>query len=126
MKLEQMRELLSFNTWADRRVMEAVSALPPEQFTKDLHSSFPSVRDPLVHIAGVEWVWLERAQGRSPERIPDTQAIPDSGALRTYWVDVWDRWQEYSKKLMREDLDEFVAYKTFSFGPGRDPRWQML
>jgi len=126
MKLEQMRELLTFNTWADRRVMEAVSALTPEQFTKDLHSSFPSVRDTLVHIAGVEWVWLERAHGRSPERIPDTQAITDIGTLRAYWDDVANKWQEYRKKLTQEDLDEFVAYKTFSFGPGRDPRWQML
>jgi uncharacterized damage-inducible protein DinB len=126
MKPEQMRELLTFNTWADRRMIEAVSALTPEQFTKDLHSSFPSVRDTLVHIAGVEWVWLERAWGRSPERIPDTQAIQDIGALRTYWDDVANKWQEYGKKLTQEDLDELVAYKTFSFGPGRDPRWQML
>jgi uncharacterized damage-inducible protein DinB len=126
MKPEQMRELLTFNRWADQRLLEAVSALTPDQFTKNLHSSFPSVRDTLVHIAGVEWVWLERAQSRSPERIPDTQAIPDIGALRAYWNDVWDKWQEYSKKLTQEQLDEFVAYKTFSFGPGRDPRWQML
>jgi len=126
MKPEQMRELLAFNTWADRRVMEAVSALTPEQFTQDLHSSFSSVRDTLAHIAVVEWVWLERSQGRSPERMPETQAIADIGTLRTYWDDVGNKWQEYGKKLTQEHLDEFVAYKTFSFGPGRDPRWQML
>jgi uncharacterized damage-inducible protein DinB len=126
MKPEQMRELLTFNTWADRRMMETVSALTPEEFTQDLHSSFPTVRDTLVHIAGVEWVWLERAQGRSPERIPDTQSIPDIGTLRTYWDDVGNEWHEYAKKLTQEHLDEFVAYKTFSFGPGRDARWQML
>jgi len=62
MKPEQMRELLTFNQWADRRMMEAVSALTPEQFSRDLHSSFPSVRDTLAHIATVEWVWLERAR----------------------------------------------------------------
>src|SRR5271167_1752461 len=99
MNPEQMRELLTFNTWADRRLMEAVSALTPEQFTRDLHSSFPSVRDTLAHIAAVEWVWLERAQGRSPERIPDNQAIRDIGTLRRYWDDVANKWQEYGKRL---------------------------
>lgn len=126
MKPEAMRELLAFNQWANQRILEAVSGLTPEQFAKDLQSSFPSVRDTLVHVAGVEWVWLERAQGRSPDRIPDSQAIKDFGALRTFWEDVWNKSQEFSQRLTQEYLDEFVAYKTFSFGPGHDPRWQML
>ena len=71
MKPEEMVALYEYNAWADRRALQAASALTREQFTKQLGSSFSSVRDTLSHIYGVEWLWLERFQGRSPSAIPD-------------------------------------------------------
>ena len=68
---EEMKVLYDYNAWANRREMEAASALTTEQFTKPLGSSFSSVRDTLAHIFGAEWVWLERFQGRSPSSLPD-------------------------------------------------------
>jgi len=50
--------LYKYDRWANNRVLQAVSALSPEQFTHDLGGSFRSVRDTLVHIIGGEWGWL--------------------------------------------------------------------
>ena len=66
MKPEEMVALYEYNAWADRRALQAASALTREQFTKQLGSSFSSVRDTLSHIYGVEWLWLERFQCREP------------------------------------------------------------
>jgi uncharacterized damage-inducible protein DinB len=126
MKPEEMRELLAFNTWANQKIFGAVAALSAEQLTKDLGSSFPSVQTTLRHIAGVEWVWLERAQGRSPDKMPEAEQIPDLKTLQVRWAEVWNKWQEYGGNLTQELLDEIVDYRTFSFGPGQNPRWQML
>jgi uncharacterized damage-inducible protein DinB len=126
MKPAEMRELLAFNTWANHRVLTAVEALTTEQFTAPLGSSFSSVRDTLGHICGVEWVWLERLEGRSPATIPEAKEYPHVAALRVRWAETEKRWLEYVSRLDQSELDEEVDYQTLSFGASRDPRWQMM
>jgi uncharacterized damage-inducible protein DinB len=126
MKPAQMRELFAFNAWANHRIIEAVGALTPEQFTKPMGSSFSSVRDTLVHIWAVEWVWLERLEGRSPTSFPDAKDFPDQASMRGRWAEIEKRWLEYVSGLDENELQEEVDYKTLSFGPSRSPRWQMM
>jgi len=126
MKPAEMRELFAFNAWANHRILGAVEALTAEQFTKSLGSSFSSVRDTLVHIWAVEWVWLERLQGRSPALFPDAKEFVDLASLRPRWAEVEKRWLEYVSRLDEIELEEEVDYQTLSFGPSRNPRWQMM
>jgi len=65
MNLEDFCLLYEYNSWANRRSLDACSTLTDEQFTRDIGSSFRSVRDTLSHICEVEWLWLERWHGRS-------------------------------------------------------------
>ena len=122
----EMRELFAFNAWANHRVRGAVEALTIEQFTKPLGASFGSVRDTLAHICGVEWLWLERLQGRSPGSLPETKQYADLASLRAIWTDTEKHWLEYVSRLDQSELDEQVDYKTLSFGASRDPRWQIM
>jgi uncharacterized damage-inducible protein DinB len=126
MKPEEIALLTEFNAWANRRVLAAVEVLTPEQFTRDLGSSYKSVRDTLAHILGVEWVWLERLQGRSPEAIPAATEYADVKVLRTRWAEVEKSFREYTEELTKAELDEELGYQTFNFGPGKNPRWQMI
>ena len=126
MKPAEMRSLFAFNAWANHRVLAAVEALTAEQFTKPLGSSFGSVRDTLAHICGVEWVWLERMEGRSPTSIPKPEEYPNVATLRAFWTGIEKHWLEYVSRLDQTELDEEVDYKTLSFGAARDPRWQMM
>jgi uncharacterized damage-inducible protein DinB len=43
--LPALQGLYRYNTWANGRVFDAASSLGPDEFTKDLGSSYPSVRD---------------------------------------------------------------------------------
>ena len=126
MKPAEMRDLFAFNAWANHRVLTAVEALTSQEFTKPLGSSFSSVRDTLAHICGVEWVWLERMEGRSPAAIPEAQECPDVASLQARWAGIEKHWLEYVSRLDQAELDEEVDYKTLSFGASRDPRWQMM
>ncbi len=126
MKPEEIVALTEFNAWANHRVLDAVAALTPEQFTRELGSSHSSVRDTLAHIVGVEWVWLERLQGRAPEAIPAAKEYGDAHALRARWAEVENSFREYMEELTKAELDEVVEYKTLSFGPARNARWQMI
>ncbi len=126
MKPAEMRELFAFNAWANHRILGAAEALTAQQFTKALGSSFSSVRDTLAHIWAVEWVWLERLQGRSPASFPDAKDFVDLASLRPRWAEVEKRWLEYVSRLDDIELEEEVDYRTLSFGLSRSPRWQMI
>ena len=52
MTRDDIQLLYEYDRWANNRVFQAVSTLNAEEFTRNLGSSFPSVRDTLVHIVG--------------------------------------------------------------------------
>ena len=123
---EEICLLYDYNAWADRRSLDAASALTKEQFTKPMGSSFSSVRDTLAHICGAEWVWLERFQGRSPASLPDVAQYPDAASLREYWTELEGRLLNFVGNLTQEDLNRVLEYKTLKYGVYRNPLWQSM
>lgn len=126
MKPDEMAVLYEFNAWADRRVLEAATALSKEEFVKPLGSSFSSVRDTLSHILGVEWLWLERFQGRSPSALPDIQQFAEIEPLKARWAEFEPTLLNFARSLSQDDLDRVMEYKTMKFGVYRNPLWQSM
>ncbi len=126
MKPEEMLALYEYNAWADRRALQAASALTPEQFTKQLGSSFFSVRDTLAHIYGVEWLWLERFQGRSPSAIPDDPEFADVAKLQASWAAFEPTLLNFVRGLTQQRLNDVMEYKTMKYGVYRNPLSQSM
>jgi uncharacterized damage-inducible protein DinB len=126
MNPQEMATLYEYNAWANRRMLEALSPLGKEQFTKPLGSSFSSLRDTAAHIYGVEWLWLERFQGRSPSAIPDDPEFADVAKLKASWLEFGPRLLNFARGLTQEDLDRVMEYKTMKFGVYRNPLWQSM
>ena len=63
MNLSELETLAEFHYWATRLVLDAVEPLTPEQFTRDLGNSFPSVRDTVAHLYGADLIWWSRWEG---------------------------------------------------------------
>lgn len=126
MKPDEMTLLYDYNAWADRRVLQAASALSSEQFTRQLGSSFSSVRDTLAHIYGAEWIWLERFQGRSPAALPDEKQFAEIETLKARWAELEAALLGFVRGLTQEDLNRVMEYKTLKFGVYRNPLWQSM
>jgi uncharacterized damage-inducible protein DinB len=122
----EMVALYEYNAWANRREMDAAAALTNEQFTKQLGSSFSSVRDTLAHIFGAEWIWLERFQGRSPGALPDVTRFADVASLRAAWLEHEEQLLKFVRGLKQEDLHRVMEYKTLKFGTYSNPLWQSM
>jgi len=123
---EDVRLLFDYNAWANQRSLDAAAQLSDEQFNKPLGSSFPSVRDTLVHICSGEWVWLERCNGRTPAAFPDLSSIQTSSTLREHWTPQATQLLEFIQGITQDDLDRAMEYKTFNFGVYKNPMWQSL
>ena len=124
--LELLRLLFQYNQWADRRMVEACSALTNEQFTRDLGSSFRSVRDTLVHLYGAEWVWNERIEGRSPASLVAGTGFPDLASVRAKLEEMDNFYIEYVTRLTPQDLERVIHYKSFAGDEFSNPLWQTL
>jgi len=123
---EEIRALYDYNAWANHRALDAAAKLSQEQFTRQLGSSFSSVRDTLMHICGAEWVWHERFEGRSPGSIPDLSSIQTVDALRAHWSAQEAPLLAFVRGLTQADLDRVIEYKTINFGVYKNPLWQSM
>jgi uncharacterized damage-inducible protein DinB len=126
MNTEDIRLLYDYNSWANHRILEACRPLTPEQFTRALGSSFPSVHATLVHIGEAEWLWLERWHGRSAGGLRPASDFPDFESVQRRWTEVERNLIDYVASLRAEDLARIVHHKTTQGVPQAAPHWQML
>jgi uncharacterized damage-inducible protein DinB len=122
----EMTLLYEFNDWANKRSLQAASALTIEQFTKPLGNSFSSIRDTFVHMYGAENIWLQRFKGSSPSAFPDGSQLTDIASLEAKWTPAAADLLHFVSALTQQDLDRVIEYKTMNFGVYSNPMWQSL
>jgi uncharacterized damage-inducible protein DinB len=115
--LGDLTRLFAYNRWATQRILDAADALAPEELTREIESSFPSVRATLVHAMGAEWVWLERWRGRAPTALPDGQGLDSVEALRARWEQLWREQQDFLAALPEGDVARTVSYRLMNGDP---------
>jgi uncharacterized damage-inducible protein DinB len=115
MDVADFRTLYDYNSWANRRVLEACAPLSAEQFTHNNGSSFPSVRDTLAHICGAEWIWLERWNGRVPTGgIPAASDYPDFETLEHRWTEIERDLLGFIASLKSDDVNRVVQFTSLA------------
>jgi uncharacterized damage-inducible protein DinB len=106
-----IRELYRYNEWANARIFGVVArTTTPEQFAKDLGSSFPSLRDTLTHIVWGEWLWLQRWKGISPQRESKPLEFPGVEFLRERWQHVAAEQRDFLDSVTADDLTSVVRH----------------
>jgi uncharacterized damage-inducible protein DinB len=124
MTLQDVQTLCAFNRWANQRIIDACRALTSEQFTRDLGSSFPSVRDTMVHIMLAEWIWLERCHGGSPAKFQPGSDFPTLDAVSAHWESIDLR--GYAASLSGNDIERIVHFRRLDSSAHALVLWQIL
>ncbi|HVB07850.1 MAG TPA: DinB family protein [Candidatus Acidoferrales bacterium] len=125
MTLEDVHLLYDYNSWANRRALDACATLSTDQLTRKLGSSYPSVRDTLAHIMFVEWLWLERWSGRSPSGFPPEDFL-DLASVRSRWQKIESDLLKFVRALSAANLERVVTYRNTKGNSFSDRMWQML
>jgi uncharacterized damage-inducible protein DinB len=120
------RTLIDYHYWARDRVLDAAALLSPEHLTKDLGSSFKSVRDTLAHTYSAEWAWYARWHGTSPTAMLPFDQFPDVATLRRKWTDHESLMRAFVGEMDDAGLSRVYEYKTLAGQPGSSMLWQML
>jgi uncharacterized damage-inducible protein DinB len=125
MTADYIRVLLDYNYWARDRALASAEPLSPEEVSRAMGSSFPSVLDTLVHIYSAEWIWYRRWQGESSAR-PDATRLVSVAALRAAWLPLEQQIRSFVDGLGPAGLSRIVDYKTLGGQPSASPYWQMI
>ena len=126
MDFRELQALLDYHYWGRDRVLDAADALTPDQFTKDLANSFPSIRDTLVHIYSADCVWCSRWEGAPLAGMLDASAFPDLATLRSAWDAHELRMRTFLNGLGEEGVGRVMEYRGFNGQPQAQPFGQML
>ena len=121
---EDAGQLFRYHRWANGTVLKAVTALTPEQFSRRIGGSFPSVRETLVHMMGAEWIWLRRWKGESPKALLSAAEFPDLDSVKAKWREVEAEQMDFVNQLTDASLKAPLKYVnlkgvTFQYPLGR-------
>jgi uncharacterized damage-inducible protein DinB len=118
--------LLEYHYWARDRMLDAIDTLSVEQYTRDLGSSFKSVRDTVIHTYSAEWNWYSRWTGSSPTAMLDPKTFPDRWSVRRAWTDQEVKVRSFVGGLGQHGLDRTLEYKLLNGEPAQSVFWHML
>lgn len=131
MNREDIQLLYEYDRWANNRVLQAASALTPEQFMRDLGGAFRSLRDTLVHIIAGECVWVMywKDPPRSPELLADLkkrqaaqfdpEGFPNVVAVKAKWAEVEAEQAEFVRSVSDESLKVLLPFRGTELSLGR-------
>ena len=118
--------LVDYNYWARDRLLEAVAALTPEEFTRPLGNSFSSIRDTIAHICDGESIWLRRWRGERPLGYQTADRMPDLAAARKEWASLEREMREMAQMLGPEGVERMIEYEDFRGAARSEVFWQTL
>jgi uncharacterized damage-inducible protein DinB len=122
MNLSDTRHLFDYTEWANGLALDAAARLSDEDLRRDVQISHGSIFGTLLHMAGAEWIWLERWHGHSPAgkdawSLWRTESCPDLATLNHCWRDVVDRRARYISELDEPRLAVELPFKLLSGDP---------
>jgi uncharacterized damage-inducible protein DinB len=126
MDFQDLQTLLEYHYWARDRLLDAADALTPEQLTRDLENSFPSIRDTLVHLYGADWIWCSRWEGESPQAMPEPNGYADVPSIRRAWREQEERVRAVLRRLGDQGIARPMEYQTVNGRRQAQVFWQQL
>jgi uncharacterized damage-inducible protein DinB len=119
MNVSEIQHLYAYTEWANALVLDAAEKLSAEQLLQDVHISHNSILGTLSHMAGAEWIWLERWHGISPVGSEawaqwTVEQCRDLLQLRAKWQPVIHKRHAYLEGLKDPDLPKKLSFKRLN------------
>jgi uncharacterized damage-inducible protein DinB len=142
MNLDDIRNLYAYNLWANRRMFSVMEKLSAEKLAAPVQSSFPSIRESVVHILGAEWLWLKRWTGIFPRAtgpygastIPNLlseygvpgETLSTLQGMRSFSEEIHQQRQEFIGTLDEERLHAPLSFNDMSGNRYSDPLVKLM
>lgn len=115
MSTANIAQLIDYNYWANKRILEQSAKLSIEQFGAPQAAGFSpgTFHMTLVHTMRAEWLLRERLQhGQSPTTLFKPDDFPTLDAIVARWQDEERQMRAYVGGLTDADLAKVLRFKT--------------
>ena len=126
MNLQDLQTMLDYHYWARDRMLDALEPLSPEDYNRNLGSSFTSIRETATHVYAAEWAWYMRWRGESPTALLPADRFADLGELRRAWTELEAKVRAFVEGLGDGGVSRILEYRLLSGHSGASPVWQMV
>lgn len=126
MDIATIQNLFEYNAWANQRTLEGCATLSSEQLLQPMGGSFGSLRNTLAHIMDVEWLYLERWQGRAPAAFPKAENYPTLADITERWQTVDSDMDRFVKALTPAALQEIIEFRNTRGKLFHHPLWETM
>jgi len=114
MNLSDIRHLFDYTEWANGLALSAAVQLADDDLRRDFKISHSSIFGTLLHMAGAEWIWLERWHGTSPGKEAwsfwTADSCSDLATLQQRWSEVVDRRAGFIRELDEVRLSAQLSF----------------
>lgn len=109
---EYLLNLTRYNIWANQTLTGFIEEATESICTLEQKSSFPSIRETLLHLKNAQIIWLNRLQGESAGVWPAPNPANDTLAEAMELLKNSEDWLLYVESLSEQDLTREIEYKN--------------
>ena len=122
---KEIELLFEYDKWADIKMLGAAAGLNPDQYKKDLGSSFGGIHGTIVHILSANHVWCCRWTGKisTPLKAED---IPSIEVVKKQWDTYHFEIGNFFQNLSDKELNESSGYTDFKGNSYSYPLYQQM
>jgi uncharacterized damage-inducible protein DinB len=124
--LDLIHTYYRYTNWGNLKILETAARLSDEQYNQKCDVSFGSVHGILVHTIAVQWLWLRRWQGNSPNALPKPEEFAGLAALREYHSQIESETQAYLAALTETQVNAPLTYVNMKGREWTYPLWQLM
>jgi uncharacterized damage-inducible protein DinB len=112
MNRQDIQLLYRYNSWANKRILDAAAKVSNEQFLAPDSYPHGGLRGTLTHALFAEWLWRRRLEGESPTQRIKPEEFPTFDSLRARWQEEDKALDAFIASLTDEKLNAPFQYKT--------------
>ena len=111
---ELLLNYLSYNLWANKRICDFLQTVEEEKLSREVTSSFSSIKKTCAHVLGAETIWMMRLYGTSPSAPPVNVEEMSIAEIATLWLNKSQEIISYAESKTENQLEEMLPYKNIA------------
>jgi uncharacterized damage-inducible protein DinB len=109
---DHFARLTEYNYWANEKLSNRILELDEETIVKQVNSSFPSIKETLLHISDAEQMWLSRVKGNPLDEWPSKSFEGTKEILIHHFLTPSISWKRYISELDDGGLTQQFTYQN--------------
>ncbi len=98
-----------YNIWANKRLISELQSLEDQMMYQEFVSSFPTIRDTILHLWYAEVGWLSRIKGRGWKVAEVTEFEGSNAVLFESWTTTSKNFRDFLREV---DLEKEIEFKS--------------